>query len=161
MKLYAQIIKSPLGPIHAVATDKALVQLCFSESGMQAEKRNQTYFYKKNKVLALAEKQLKEYFAGKRKKFTVPLSPAGTEFQNKAWKALLEIPFGGTLSYFEQARKIRSPQACRAIGSANGKNPICILIPCHRVIAKSGKLGGYSGGLEIKKSLLKLEGINF
>lgn len=108
-------------------------------------------------ILGLAAHELELYFAGRLKKFSVPLDLLGTDFQLKAWKALTKIPFGKTISYSGQAKLLGSESAVRAVGSANGKNPICIIIPCHRVVAKDGSLGGYSGGLEIKKFLLELE----
>lgn len=101
--------------------------------------------------------QLKEYFSGKRKNFDVPLSLKGTHFQMKAWQTLLEIPFGKTLSYSDQAKKMKKPQAVRAVGTANSKNPMCLIIPCHRVTRADGTLGGYAGGIEIKEKLLQLE----
>ena len=101
--------------------------------------------------------QLDEYFAGKRQTFDLPLSPRGTDFQQTVWKQLQEIPYGQTISYSQLAKAIRHPKACRAVGSANGKNPIIIIIPCHRVIAADGGLGGYACGVEIKKQLLEGE----
>jgi len=101
--------------------------------------------------------QLKEYFAGKRKKFDVPLNPQGTEFQRSVWKALQDIPYGKTRSYKQIAKAVGNPKACRAVGMANNKNPIWIIIPCHRVIGTDGSLTGYGGGIEMKKRLLKLE----
>ena len=89
--------------------------------------------------------------------FTVPLAPQGTEFQMKVWSELRKIPFGKTISYRELARKVQNEKACRAVGTANGKNPLSIVVPCHRVIAADGSLGGYSGGLEMKRALLSLE----
>ncbi len=106
-------------------------------------------------------KQLQEYFSGKRKKFNIPLDlSSGTLFQQKVWKTLLEIPYGKTESYKWVARQIRKPKATRAVGNANGKNPIPIIIPCHRVVSSDGGLGGYSAGLHNKRKLLKLEGLN-
>lgn len=101
--------------------------------------------------------QLEEYFSGKRMNFTVPISLSGTEFQKKVWSALLEIPYGKTCSYQDIAVKISNPKAVRAVGGANNKNPIMIIVPCHRVIGKNGKLTGYYGGLDKKDFLLKLE----
>lgn len=108
-------------------------------------------------LLRTAATQLDEYFAGNRKSFSLPLMPSGTEFQKKVWSALLQIPFGETRSYEEIAEAAGSPKACRAVGNANNKNPISILIPCHRVIGKNGALVGYGGGLAIKEQLLALE----
>jgi methylated-DNA-[protein]-cysteine S-methyltransferase len=101
--------------------------------------------------------QFDEYFAGKRQIFDLPLSTDGTPFQQTVWAQLQEIPYGKTISYAQLAQAIHHPKACRAVGSANGKNPISIIIPCHRVIAANGSLGGYAGGLDIKKQLLALE----
>jgi methylated-DNA-[protein]-cysteine S-methyltransferase len=100
---------------------------------------------------------LEEYFAGTRRKFSVTLDPAGTPFQHRVWAALCEIPYGTTISYGELARRIGQPQASRAVGMANGRNPISIIVPCHRVIGANGTLTGYGGGLERKRFLLALE----
>jgi len=104
-----------------------------------------------------AAKQLLEYFAGKRREFEVPLDLRGTEFQVAVWRALCAIPYGETISYAEQARRVGRPNAPRAVGAANGANPIAIIVPCHRVVNADGKLGGYGGGLPLKKRLLALE----
>jgi methylated-DNA-[protein]-cysteine S-methyltransferase len=109
------------------------------------------------KILARAVKQLKEYFSGKRTQFDLPLDVAGTEFQMRVWAELQKIPFGKTTSYGDLARKLGKEKAFRAVGTANGKNPVSIIVPCHRVIAADGALGGYSGGLGVKKRLLELE----
>jgi len=101
--------------------------------------------------------QLTEYFAGKRTEFDLPLVPSGTEFQRSAWQALLTIPYGKTRSYGEIAAQIGNPKACRAVGMANNRNPIAIIIPCHRVIGSNGSLVGYGGGLDVKRFLLDLE----
>lgn len=101
--------------------------------------------------------QLKEYFEGKRQKFELPIKLEGTEFQVKVWKALAEIPYGETISYGELADRIGNPKAARAVGGANNKNPIMIVIPCHRVIGANGSLVGYAGGIEVKKRLIELE----
>lgn len=104
-----------------------------------------------------ARRQLDEYFAGKRRRFDLPLAPAGTDFQRRVWWALLAIPYGEAISYGELARRVGKPRAARAVGAANGANPIAIIIPCHRVVGASG-IGGYAGGLDIKRHLLALEG---
>ena len=111
----------------------------------------------KSTLLNIASKQLKEYFSGKRTEFDLPLKPQGTDFQKKVWNALLKIPYGQTCSYLDIAKKIKSPKASRAIGGANGKNPIGVIIPCHRVINHNGELGGYSGGMKTKITLLEIE----
>lgn len=111
-------------------------------------------------LLDAAEAQLREYFAGARRTFDLPLAPHGTEFQQRVWAALRAIPYGETRTYGELAAAIGSPNASRAVGMANHRNPIPIIIPCHRVIGANGTLTGYAGGLEIKRKLLALEGIN-
>ena len=105
----------------------------------------------------IAAMQLEEYFAGKRKKFDMPLNPQGTDFQLSVWKALQEIPYGETRSYKQVAEMIGNPKACRAVGLANNKNPIWVIIPCHRVIGSNGNLTGYGGGLKMKQKLLEIE----
>ncbi len=110
-----------------------------------------------DKVISLAKIQIDEYLAGIRKDFSVPILLIGTEFQKEVWTELLKIPYGATTSYLELAKKINRPKAVRAVGSANGANPIPIIVPCHRVINSNGNLGGYGGGLELKKYLLNLE----
>lgn len=115
------------------------------------------YETKLTPLISEAVNQLREYFKGDRKIFTVPLKPDGTDFQQKVWKALTEIPYGQTISYGEIAEKIGKPGGARAVGNANNKNPIAIIIPCHRVIGANGSLTGYAAGLNIKKQLLSLE----
>jgi len=112
---------------------------------------------KANKLTDKAAEQLSGYFSGKRRKFDLPLHPHGTQFQQKVWKELCEIPYGETRSYKDIANTIGNPNACRAVGMANNKNPIWIMIPCHRVIGSNGKLTGYGGGLKMKQGLLNLE----
>lgn len=112
---------------------------------------------KETPLIKEAAKQLKEYFEGKRQAFYLPLSPKGTTFQKNVWKVLETIPYGKTWSYKQVAEKVNSPKAYRAVGMANNKNPISIVIPCHRVIGANGKLVGYGGGLEIKEYLLNME----
>jgi len=109
-------------------------------------------------ILVETEKQIIQYLAGKREKFDVPLNPIGTDFQLSVWNELKKIPYGKTISYQELAHRVGNNNASRAVGNANGKNPIPIIIPCHRVIRKNGDLGGYGGGIKIKRKLLELEG---
>lgn len=113
--------------------------------------------FSKSELSQEAAKQLKAYFNSKRKLFDLPLAPAGSEFQQKVWSALQTIPYGETRSYKEVAEYIQQPQAARAVGMANNKNPIMIFIPCHRVIGADGRLVGYAGGLDIKEKLLNIE----
>ena len=110
------------------------------------------------RILANAKRQLGEYFAGKRRTFDLPLAPAGTAFQMAVWRGLREIPWGETRSYGDIARRIGRPRAVRAVGAANGANPISIVVPCHRVIGHDGRLTGFGGGLPAKRTLLELEG---
>lgn len=112
----------------------------------------------RHRILASACHQLDEYFGGRRTEFDVPLDPRGTEFQLRAWQALRAIPYGETATYAEQARRIGSPSAVRAVGAANGRNPLSIVVPCHRVVGADGSLTGYAGGVEAKRFLLSLEG---
>jgi methylated-DNA-[protein]-cysteine S-methyltransferase len=109
------------------------------------------------RILARTKSQLEEYLNGRRQAFDLPLDIQGSPFQQKVWAQLSRIPYGKTLSYKDIARKIKNENAVRAVGTANGKNPLCIIIPCHRVIASDGSLGGYSGGLDMKHRLLELE----
>ncbi len=136
---------SLLGVLEVVCSDKALLSVKYVEkSGKNS----------KNTLVKNVLVQLQEYFGGKRKKFDLPLELSGSEFQKQAWRELMNIPYGQTISYQEQATKIRNPKAIRAVGSANGKNKINIIIPCHRVIGKNGKLVGYGGGLSRKEWLI-------
>ena len=108
-------------------------------------------------VVRLASEQFREYLAGARREFTVPLLPIGTPFQRRVWEALMDIPYGATVSYGELARRLGMPSACRAVAAAVGANPLSIFVPCHRVVAAGGAPGGYAGGVETKLSLLRLE----
>ena len=148
--------QSPLGPIHLVSNGQALTHVTLpggtGPTGVAAGH---------DAVLQQAREELGEYFAGQRKEFSLPIAPAGTSFQQAAWNALCSIPYGETCSYGEQAARIGKPGAARAIGQANRANPIPILVPCHRVIAAGGGLGGYMGGGAegtVKVDLLRLEG---
>lgn len=147
---------SPIGKITLVANQTHLVALYVGEEAkplVEGAKKDD-----KHSVLNKTQAQLAEYFAGKRTDFDLPLDPAGTEFQNKAWRALTKIPFGKVWSYGKQAQYLKAPNAQRAVGGANGKNPIPVIIPCHRVVGSTGKLTGFSGGMDMKVYLLKLEG---
>lgn len=147
-------IKTLLGDLYLVASSHGLQSIFWTKSGVPLLKEPES---PEGKVLCQAQIQLQEYLQGRRKKFDLPLDLQGTEFQKKVWKELLRIPYGKTLSYKQLATALGSPQASRAVGTANGKNPLCIVIPCHRVINTDGGLGGYSGGLKIKSQLLELE----
>jgi methylated-DNA-[protein]-cysteine S-methyltransferase len=144
--------QSPVGMLELTANDTALTGLRLAKEGEWQTAKSE------NKIIRQTCSQLDEYFAGKRKTFELPLAPAGTGFQEKVWEELQRIPYGKTISYAQLAQAVDNPKACRAVGSANGKNPIAIIIPCHRVINAGGKLGGYALGPDIKKQLLDLEG---
>jgi methylated-DNA-[protein]-cysteine S-methyltransferase len=148
-------MKSPLGLLTLTSDGKALTGIYTKEDKLDAQHPLRTQ--KLDAVLKKAKKQLDEYFKGKRDQFDVPLFFSGTVFQKKVWRALMRIPYGQTLSYGELAREIGKPKAARAVGMANNKNPLCIIVPCHRVIGADGSLTGYAGGLDKKKWLLKLE----
>lgn len=157
-------IETPLGTMIACGTEKGICLLEFSDRKMLetelktiAKLLNATIIQGHNKHFELLEKQLNEYFAGKRKSFDIPLHTPGTNFQNKVWRALQNIPYGQTKSYKEQAIAIENPESVRAVANANGMNRISILIPCHRVIGSDGQLTGYGGGLWRKKYLLEHE----
>ncbi len=157
---FTTTIASPLGPLRLYARGGALVGLWLPpepESGDHVAPPSATR-RDDEPVLVAAAAQLAEYFAGARRAFELPLAPPGTAFQRLAWDALLAIPYGQTRSYGEQARAIGRPHASRAVGAANGANPIAIIIPCHRVIGASGQLTGYGGGLPTKRWLLAHEG---
>lgn len=139
-----------------MANARAITQLYFGAAKTKAAKSSKLP-WRRHPILTAAEKQLREYFAGKRTQFELPLAPKGTDFQKQAWKLLQEIPYGHTITYGEQARRAGRPSAHRAIGAANGRNPICIIVPCHRVISSSGELTGYAFGIPTKKKLLELE----
>ena len=145
------VYPTAVGPVTVTCSEGAITGLCYGrrppEDGEEGE----------SPLSRRCREQLEEYFAGKRKTFDLPLDPAGTPFQRAVWQALRAIPYGQTCSYADIAARIGRPKACRAVGMANHRNPIAILIPCHRVIGKKGSLTGYAGGLEIKERLLELE----
>jgi methylated-DNA-[protein]-cysteine S-methyltransferase len=154
-----KIMKSPVGALTLVASERGLAAILWENEKPDRGRLNIIGKDASNPILVEAEKQLDEYFAGKRKKFSLKLDFAGTEFQTKVWHALLTIPFGETRSYSQIAKQVGNAKAMRAVGAANGKNPISIVAPCHRVIGASGALTGFAGGLKIKTQLLEIEGI--
>ncbi len=159
MSIYYHTLETAIGKIHIAADANNLLVVTFADTNWERIKKNYSDIqYKKNRIITKTEEQLLEYFAGERTEFTLPIAFSGTEFQVKTWQALLTIPYGETRSYSEQAAIIGNPKAVRAVGRTNGLNPIGIVVPCHRVIGKSGKLTGYAGGLDIKEFLLQLEG---
>lgn len=152
MTFFESIFPSPLWNLTAIASETHLVELRFAEWSDDSSLESRDV-----PILLQVEKELSEYFSGKRKSFSIPLAPEGTDFQKQAWKALEKIPYGETRSYKEEALLAWNPKAIRAIGWANNKNPIVIIVPCHRVIGADGKLVGYGGGIERKKWLLEHE----
>jgi methylated-DNA-[protein]-cysteine S-methyltransferase len=150
-------LATPIGSLILAATDKSIVALVWNRTGL---KRLGIKVGHENTHLPLfkeAGKQIREYFSGRRKVFDLPLDLAGTAFQKSVWQVLLKIPFGQTWSYQEVAMRIGNPKAVRAVGTANARNPVCIFVPCHRVVRLSGDLGGYAGGVDAKAFLLDLE----
>jgi methylated-DNA-[protein]-cysteine S-methyltransferase len=154
---YFKRMKSPVGELKLVASDRGLAAILWEDDDPKRVRLSPLEENKKHPVLLETERQLKEYFAGKLEKFSVKLDFVGTEFQKKVWSALTTIPFGETRSYSQIAQQIGNPKAVRAVGAANGKNPISIVAPCHRVIGSNGTLTGFAGGLEVKARLLGLE----
>jgi methylated-DNA-[protein]-cysteine S-methyltransferase len=155
MSTYYCYHDSPIGPLLLAGDGEALSLLGFPEGKMR--RQHEPGWLESPEKFRKVRKQLDDYFAGRLDRFDVPLAPKGTEFQETVWQALTEIPFGETWSYGELARRIGKPKASRAVGAANGVNPIPIIIPCHRVIGASGKLTGFGGGLLTKQYLLDLE----
>jgi methylated-DNA-[protein]-cysteine S-methyltransferase len=147
--------ESPVGPLLLAGSQAALRHVSFSagKHGVTIEPQ----WTEDRNIFAEAIRQLTEYFAGERKTFRLELDPSGTEFQRSVWRELREIPYGETISYKQLAERISKPKAVRAVGAANGANPIPIIIPCHRVIGHDGSLTGFGGGLPLKKRLLELE----
>lgn len=161
MTYFFKEIPSPVGILKLVASDAGLVAILWENDNPKRipfKSRLEKKDY--HSILKEAEVQLKAYFDGKLDKFSLPLDFAGTEFQKKVWEALLTIPFGQTRSYLQIAQQIGNPKAVRAVGAANGKNPISIVVPCHRVIGANGKLTGFAGGLPTKQYLLDIEHIS-
>lgn len=150
-EIFCGTCETSFGKLTIVATDKAITEVHFGVLPQLDDIKME------NNLIILAAKQIEEYAAGQRKRFELPLSPNGTAFQKSVWRALISIPYGETCTYKQIAQQIGNPAASRAVGMANNKNPIPIIIPCHRVIGSNGALIGYAGGLEVKKQLLSLE----
>lgn len=148
---YFWVYETKIGKITIVGQEDAIIMIRYGAHSLQNARNVRT------SLLDQAEKQLKEYLEGERKQFDLSLKPTGTVFQEKVWKALCSIPYGETRSYGQIAEQIGNPKASRAVGMANNKNPIIIMIPCHRVIGANGKLVGYGAGLELKEVFLNIE----
>lgn len=147
---FTRLLETPIGTMIAVCDATGILSLDFTNEKPIGTSSD-------HPLLLRLEEELHAYFEGTRRTFTLPLTPQGTPFQKKVWQTLLSIPYGNTISYAEEAKIFGNPKALRAVASANGRNPIAILIPCHRVIATGGGIGGYSGGIEKKEFLLALE----
>jgi len=154
-------VPSPVGELTLVASDKGLTAILWENDDPDRVRLADRTEQPDHPILVETARQLGEYFAGKRSAFDLPLDFHGTDFQKRVWAQLLAIPFGETRSYGEIARALGQPTASRAVGAANGKNPISIVAPCHRVVGTNGSLTGFAGGLAAKQRLLALEGLAF
>lgn len=157
MGLSSSIVLSPVGKLTLVASDHGLVAVLWQNDHPGRVRLHDMQEDPEHPIILRSTQQLNEYFSGKRTTFNLPLDIRGTQFQREVWSALLEIPFGETRTYLQLASKLGKPFAARAVGAANARNPISIVIPCHRVIGSSGNLTGFAGGLETKAHLLSLE----
>ena len=157
MSLAYKTMESPVGKLKLVASDEGLVAVLWQNDRPSRVRLGELVEDNQHPILLKAERQLREYFAGKRKEFEIPLDMRGTTFQKNVWEALLAIPFGETRSYGQLAKQLGNPNATRAVGAANGRNPLSIIVPCHRVIGSTGKLTGFGGGIATKEHLLNLE----
>jgi methylated-DNA-[protein]-cysteine S-methyltransferase len=157
MNVYQKKMSSPVGTLTLLATDEALLEVSWPNEKPHRLKKRDVLPGESHPLLTRAATQLQEYFEGKRESFDLPIAFEGTEFQRRVWEALRGIPHHRTVSYNAIARQIGKPAAVRAVGAAIGRNPISIIVPCHRVIGSNGKLTGFAGGLETKAALLKLE----
>jgi methylated-DNA-[protein]-cysteine S-methyltransferase len=154
---FYKTMKSPVGKLKLVASDRGLAAVLWENDDPKRVRLGLLAERKAHPMLLETERQLNEYFAGKREKFSLKFDFAGTGFQKEVWQTLAAIPFGETRSYGQIARQIGRPKAVRAVGAANGRNPLSIIVPCHRVIGSNGRLTGFAGGLETKASLLRIE----
>jgi methylated-DNA-[protein]-cysteine S-methyltransferase len=157
MSLAYKYVASPVGKLKLVASETGLIAILWENDNPRRVRLTDLVEDNNQGILVETERQLNEYFAGKRDEFAIPLDMRGTAFQKDVWRALQAIPFGKTRSYGEIAKQVGRPTSSRAVGAANGRNPISIVVPCHRVVGSSGKLTGFAGGLEAKAHLLNLE----
>lgn len=155
--MYIDYLETPLGLLELMATDQGICQVIYCGDKSSSEQKIRSNV---NAMTSQGKQELAEYFSGQRQKFTVPLDAQGTPFQQTVWHCLTQIPFGAVKAYGEIAKIINKPKASQAVGGANGRNPIAIIVPCHRVIGANGSLTGYAGGLERKLWLLNHEGNN-
>ncbi len=156
-ELFSAIVHSPVGPLTIVASDAGVRAVLWPDDDPQRVRLVDTTDAPSHPVIAAATMQLEEYFVGARREFDLPLDPIGTEFQRAAWEALRAIEYGSTVSYGEQAHRMGDRRKARAVGTANGRNPISIIVPCHRVVAANGALTGFAGGVDTKAWLLAHE----
>jgi methylated-DNA-[protein]-cysteine S-methyltransferase len=154
---YTKKTQTPVGELKLIASERGLAAILWEDDDPKRVKLEPQVEDEDNDILVETERQLKLYFDGTLKVFSVPFDFVGTEFQTSVWKALLKIPFGQTRTYTQIAKQIGRPTAARAVGAASGKNPISIMAPCHRVVGANGELTGFAGGLETKELLLALE----
>jgi methylated-DNA-[protein]-cysteine S-methyltransferase len=157
MALFFKYVNSPVGKLKVIASEQGLVAILWENDNPLRVRLERATEDADQPILRQTEQQLEEYFSGSRKSFSIPLDIRGTSFQKDVWQQLLAIPFGQTRSYGELAKELGRPLASRAVGAANGRNPLSIVVPCHRVIGSSGKLTGFAGGLDTKARLLELE----
>jgi methylated-DNA-[protein]-cysteine S-methyltransferase len=156
-RIWYTIMDSPFGPVCVAGVKAGLLRVDFQRGKRPV--RPAAAWQEAPGYLETATHQLQEYFQGQRQSFTLPLAPPGTPFQQRVWQELQRIPFGTTLTYRELAQRLGMPQAARAVGHANGRNPLAIVIPCHRLIGSDGQLRGYAGGIALKQRLLQHEGV--
>jgi methylated-DNA-[protein]-cysteine S-methyltransferase len=157
LRIWYAIMDSPFGPVCVAGTQTGLIRVDF-QAGNRPVRLAATW-QADSGLLGTAIHQLQEYFQGQRQSFTLPLAPPGTPFQQRVWQELQRIPFGTTLAYRELAQRLGMPRAARAVGHANGRNPLAIVIPCHRLIGSDGQLHGYASGIALKQRLLQHEGV--
>ncbi len=155
--MFYKIYDFEIGKLAICEENQKIVMVNIIKTKENADEIIKSSIQKETELIKNAKKQLDEYFAGKRKNFDIPIELNGTDFQIKVWKELLKIPYGETCTYLDIAKRVGNPNASRAVGMANNKNKIMIIVPCHRVIGSNKKLVGYAGGLDIKEKLLKLE----
>lgn len=158
MQYQFSVVTTPVGELTLIAGKQGLAAVAWQNDRPARIRATQDRYTPDHPLLTEAARQLGEYFAGTRQQFELPLQPEGTQFQLQVWQALSSIPYGETRSYAQIAQQIGRPKAVRAVGAANGRNPLSIIVPCHRVIGANGKLTGFAGGVSVKAQLLALEG---
>lgn len=160
MRYHYLLFASPVGELTLIAGERGLAAIAWENEQPSRIRARADLLAPQHPLLLQTAQQLKEYFAGDRRHFELPLQFEGTDFQQQVWQALTEIPYGETRSYAQIASRLGRPKAVRAVGAANGRNPLSIIVPCHRVIGANGQLTGFAGGLTVKAQLLALEGVS-